>query len=218
VNSKAARFGGACPFPACPTAPTPLRQLFRSPRFCGYACAHKDSTQAPPRRSPAVTWPALFPFPAPATDCDERIDRSVPRPCLAILLSPPPLHIEQSESLAGKSFRARGVGFKTRLDKRKATLAAAASRLLSVASVSVKRRQRRRQRQRLDLLAAQCSVVLPWRQDPVAGIRASSFLWFFGAHGFSGSHSPVPAFAFPPVLCSLRRCEAIFCKDMISGE
>ena len=134
-----------------------------------------------------------------------------PRPCLAILLSPlpPPLPTEQSESLAGKSFRVCGVGFKTRPEKRRTALAAA-GRLLSVASVSVKRRRRRRRRQRLDLLAAQCSAVLPWRQDPAAGIRASSSsLFFFLDSGgclaslvFPAYFFSRPRFAFPPV-CSL---------------
>ena len=149
---------GACPFPACPTAPAALPQRLQEMAVPLASPARTQHRCSPSPQSRRITRPALSPFPAPATDCDERIDRSVqcvttqlsiyPRPCLAILLSllPPPLPTEQSESLAAKSFRARGVGFKTRPEKRRTALAAA-GRLLSVASVSVKRRRRRRRRQ-----------------------------------------------------------------------
>jgi len=79
VNSKAARFGGGLSFFL--PAPQPLRPCPECPAVPLASPARTQHRCSPSPQSRRITRPALSPFPAPATGCDERLDRSVQLCC-----------------------------------------------------------------------------------------------------------------------------------------
>lgn len=196
-----------------------LPQLFRplaSPSPCLRALINTGRSpppQAAQSRRTTRPRPGRFvPFPAPATDGDER--RLIDLAPVSISSSPffpsPPLSHRAARILSGQGFSRAQLGAVLNTDRGKEDRTrcwTAGGRLLSVASVSVKRRRRLRPTAETGsrwLRAVQCC-----RGDgnlsQVSGLLLClSSLWLFWFFCFFVS---LPRLCFPSVLCLWgRRC------------